>query len=76
VSDKVQVYAVVRLDDYQETDDPRLTVTVKEILPTLEEAEAEVARLNKLNEQKHCRYFCQTTRFFPHGRRASPGDDA
>ena len=65
---KIQVYAVLRCDDYmKEIED---AVTVKEILPTWEEAVAEVKRLNELKDGKGSRYFCQTTRYFPDGRKA------
>jgi hypothetical protein len=43
-------------------------VTVKELLPTLEDAEQEVERLNTLNADKGCVYFAQMTRFFADGR--------
>jgi hypothetical protein len=63
--EKIQVYAVVRIDgDYPVAN----AVTVKEILPTMEEASLEVQRLNKLNEEKGAKYFAQTTRYFPSGR--------
>ena len=65
---KIQVYAVLRWDDYR-TEKIEDSVTVKEILPTWEEAVAEVSRLNGLNKEKGCRYFCQTTRYFPEGRK-------
>jgi SAM-dependent methyltransferase len=62
---KVQVYAVVRIDDSQAIED---AITVKEILPTIEQAMREVERLNKLNSDKGARYFWQATRYFPDGR--------
>ena len=52
-----------------------LLVTVKEVVRSQEVAEAEVARLNALNEGKGVRYFWQTTRLFPEGRSAG-GDVA
>jgi hypothetical protein len=61
-------YAVVRLDHFQAdgggTDGARLerAVTVKEVLLNQARAEAEVERLNKLNADKQCHYFCQYTR--------------
>jgi hypothetical protein len=64
--------AVVRIESHATVDrlmeDPNLFVTVKEVLPSAEEAEAKVARLNKLNAGKAI-YFSQTTRYFPGGRR-------
>lgn len=66
-----QVYAVVRWDgDSGSKAAPELLVTVKEIVRTLELAEAEVERLNVLNEDKGVRYWCQATRLFPEGRSA------
>ena len=56
-----QVYAVVRIDNYP-TDELENNITIKEIVWSLEEAEAEVARLNELNASKGCRYFWQSTR--------------
>ena len=55
------MYAVVRIDDYS-TGALEDNITVKEIVWSLEEAEAEVARLNELNDSKGCRYFWQSTR--------------
>ncbi len=61
-----QVYAVVRLDRDSEVSE--LAVTVKEILPTQEEAEREVERLNHLQTDEMASYFWQATRYFPDGR--------
>jgi len=61
-------YAVVRLDcfllDDETVDAARLerAVAVKEVLLDQARAEAEVERLNKLNADKECRYFCHYTR--------------
>jgi hypothetical protein len=55
------VYAVVRIDDYP-SETLENCITIKEIVWSLEEAEAEVARLNELNRSKRCRYFWQYTR--------------
>jgi hypothetical protein len=63
---KIQVYAVVRLDIFSGNAED--AVTVKEVVPTLEEAAAEVQRLNLLNSDKNCRYFWLATRYFPDGR--------
>jgi hypothetical protein len=53
-------YAIIRFDDpsVRETD-----VTVKEIVSTLEEATAEVERLNALRKDDSYRYAWQTTRW-------------
>jgi hypothetical protein len=53
------LYAVVRLDGDQLHEG---TITVKEVVSTLEEAEAEVERLNALAAGRDKRYFWQTTR--------------
>lgn len=57
---KKQVYAIIRVDEYHSAIEDK--VTVKEIVSTMEAAEAEVARLNELNGNKGSRYFWQTTR--------------
>jgi hypothetical protein len=46
---KIPVYAIVRLDLDVAT--PDLAVAIKEIVPTLQDAEAEVQRLNLLNSE-------------------------
>ena len=63
--EKVQVFAVIRIDNSSHTDQD---VTIKEILPTMEEATEEVERLNSINEHRGSRYFCQPTRYFPAGK--------
>jgi hypothetical protein len=65
---KMQVFAVLREDTDIEAIEDR--VTVKEILRRQEDAEAEVARLNRLNSGKGARYYWQATRYFPKGRKA------
>ena len=62
---KIHVYAVLRVDGDISGDEG---ITVKEILPTLEEAMQEVERLNQLNRGKNCRYFWRIGRCFPEGR--------
>jgi hypothetical protein len=68
------VYAVVRIDRFQQNRNPGVAlkdvITVKEILPTLEEAQAEVERLMALVKGRDIIYFWQTTRFLPQGRSA------
>lgn len=63
---KVHLFAVVRYDP--EAVEPQWAFTVKEVLPTLEEASAEVERLNA-STRGGVVYFWQTTRFYPKGRR-------
>jgi hypothetical protein len=71
---KTQVFAVIRVDDVGTFDSGKPGtvsnhITIKEILPTLDEAEVEVKRLNALNSEKGAYYFWQATRYFPDGRR-------
>jgi hypothetical protein len=63
--EKIQVFAVIRIDRDRMTED---AITIKEILPTREQAAEEVERLNALNEPRGARYFWQATRYFPSGR--------
>jgi hypothetical protein len=66
-----QVYAIIRWDGFQgPAARPEALVTVKEIVHSLELAEAEVARLNALGEGKDVRYWWQTTRLVPSGQSA------
>jgi hypothetical protein len=67
------VYAIVRLDLDVAT--PDLAFAIKEVVPTLEEAEAEVQRLNLVNADKNCRYIWRASRYFPEGRRGLEGSD-
>lgn len=61
--EKKQVYAVIRIDTYRASVEDQ--VTVKEIVPTLEAAQAEVLRLNELNRDQGCRYLWQATKLIP-----------
>jgi hypothetical protein len=47
---------------YDGAGEPEVAFTVKLIVPTVEEAEREVARLNELNGGNGCRYFWTPTR--------------
>lgn len=70
-----EVYAVLRWDGFHGVDsEPEVLVTVKEIVRSQELAEAEVTRLNALNEGKGVYYWWESTRLFPEGRSAG-GDD-
>lgn len=61
--DRHQAFAIVRIDEFQdESVAMENRVTVKQIVWSESEARAEVDRLNRLNAQKGCRYFWQTTR--------------
>jgi hypothetical protein len=43
-------------------------ITIKEILPSEEEAAREVERLNSLNSGKGCEYSFQSAKYYPAGR--------
>jgi hypothetical protein len=73
----IQLFAVVRIDLYFPTEagdqvagngEMGSRVTVKEVLPSIEEAQREARRLNELNGDKGCTYFWQSTRYYPGGR--------
>jgi len=59
---KQHVDAIVRIDEFDSSVTLEDMITVKEVVWSIEQAEAEVSRLNELNESKGCRYFWQTTR--------------
>ena len=62
----MSVWAVVRFTRSQVA--PEFIATIKEILPSKEEAEREVARLNSLiRDGDDVTYFAQPTRYFPDG---------
>lgn len=67
-----QVFAVMRLSPDRGALENQ--VTVKEIVSTVDLAEAEAARLNALNGGKRCRSVWQATRLFTPG--TSAGRDA
>ncbi len=69
-----QVFAVMRIElpppaPEALVDAPRFFVSVKEVLPTAEEAEQEAQRLNGVNAGKAL-YYTQITRFYAEGRLA------
>jgi hypothetical protein len=66
---KVQVFAILRMDRGISSFED--AITVKEVLPEMDQAKREVERLNKLNASKGATYFWQATRFFPEGRKQS-----
>ena len=69
--EKYQVFAVIRIDRIGETIDREnasLRVTVKEVLPSQEDAAAEASRLNTLNGHHGAYYFWEATRYYPSGR--------
>ena len=56
-------FAVIRLDKFLVGSGPLSSaITVKEVVLTKEEAEAEVRRLSAVNREKDCQYFWQITR--------------
>ena len=58
-----QVYAIVRYDDFQDPSVPiENRVTVTQVVQDEVTARQEVDRLNGINAEKGCRYYCQTTR--------------
>lgn len=71
--EKIHVYAVIRIDDFNAEFGDN-AISIKEILPTMEEAIQEVERLNKLNAEKECHYFWRMTRYFPQGRSKEPDE--
>jgi hypothetical protein len=82
-SNYVMAYAVIRVDDGTIHHPSRVgefvrdgvalpapgpsNVCVKEIVLSAEEAQREVIRLNKLNSEKGCAYFWQSTHIFLQG---------
>jgi hypothetical protein len=70
----VHVFAVMRHDLYVSTSDIRNAVTIVAVVPTAEEARAEVDRLSDVNAGKRCEYFWQSARYYPEGRGARPDE--
>ncbi len=67
-----QLFAVVRVDESVDPSrEPGNKITIKEVVATQAEAEAEVARLNRLNADKGCVYFWQATRMVGNFSKAS-----
>lgn len=66
------VFVVYRYDSLPEGPIPKEViprfVTIKEVLSTDVEAQAEVERLNRENADKECVYFYQRAKFYPDGR--------
>lgn len=66
---KIGVHAIVRFRPMP-SGDPLASFYVKEVLPSEEEAIAEVDRLNSLaDHDEETLYFSVYTRFYPDGRR-------
>jgi hypothetical protein len=68
------VYPIVRVDLPFDEAYPTNTVAVVKVLATQEEAEAEVARLNKLGGDKACTYFFCTSRLIEQSTNADLAD--
>jgi hypothetical protein len=62
-----QVWVVIRDDGSVDGPGHEHHITVKEIVRSREVALAEVDRLNHLNAEKGCWYFCQMSRLFAEG---------
>lgn len=70
MTEKFVVYAIIRLDDMHSDDATLLdSVSVTSILPTQEDAETEIRRLNELNHDVGSRYHWIKTRYYPNGRK-------
>jgi len=63
---RVPVYAIVRVDRFKRSIQDQ--VAVQAVLPSIEEARAEVDRLNALRDEESVIYFLRATRFYPDGR--------
>ena len=59
------MYAVVRIDLPVNADNPENSIAVVKIFSSKLAADREVARLNKLNSGKECRYVLNVTRLVP-----------
>jgi len=70
--EKATVFVVLRIDDFQVNvhgpESLKDAVSAVQVLPTLDEAMAEVERLNEVNAGKKARYFWLASRYYPHGR--------
>jgi hypothetical protein len=75
VNPYVHVYAVLRHDLYLPTEEIRNQVTIVAVVPTAEEARAEVERLSQVNAEKRSEYFWLSARYYPEGREADSAKD-
>lgn len=69
VNRKTEAHAVVRYDVY--IADIADAISIVAVVPTRDEAEAEVERLTAVNADKGSRYFWVPTRYYPEGRGVS-----
>ena len=56
------VFAIVRCDTYRAVAEPQTAIVITKVVWDEEVAQAEVDRLNELNQEKNCVYFWQITR--------------
>jgi hypothetical protein len=63
----VHVFAMMRHDIYRSTSGIGNAVTIVALVPTSEEAQAEVDRLSQVNTDKRSEYFWQSARYYPEG---------
>lgn len=59
------VYPIVRVDPPVESVNPENHIMVVKVFRTKPAADAEAQRLNKVNKDKHCRYFVAISRMIP-----------
>lgn len=72
------VYVVYRIDHFlTEVSGGREhpSITIKEVLPTADEAEREVARLAQLRTSDESTYLWQSAKLYPDGRGLYEGED-
>ena len=70
MSDWKHVFVVARLDKYlaSSANEPGEYITIKEVLPSEEEAVLEVERLNAGSNRSESVYFFQCAKYFAQGR--------
>ncbi len=66
VNRKALLHAIVRHDEF--ATDIADAITVVAVVPTKDEAEREVDRLNRVNAGKRCSYFWTPAKYYPDGR--------
>lgn len=76
MKDTSHLYAILREDTFSQKTEPKKWITLKEVVPDPEMAEAECARLNGLNGDKGIRYFVNVARIKnEHLRSCMEGED-
>jgi hypothetical protein len=61
----LHVYAIVRIDLPIDQDYPENTLAVVKVFPSQLDGKRELSRLNKLNQDKNCKYILTITRLVP-----------